>query len=118
MAFAATLLRSAWIPVAQVLELGSGGGHNASYLKASLDMTLVDLSDEMLDVSRRLNPECEHLRGDMRSLRLGRRFDAVFIHDAIDYMRTEGELQPATWSTTHGCRSRRHGYPGVATSGS
>ena len=82
--FAATLLSSASIPVAEVLELGSGGGHNASYLKARFAMTLVDLSEEMLDVSRRLNPDCEHLAGDMRSVRLGRSFDAVFVHDAID----------------------------------
>ena len=35
-------------------------------------MTLVDLSAEMLAVSRRLNPECEHVVGDMRTVRLGR----------------------------------------------
>jgi len=33
-AFASTLLRSASIPVHEVLELGSGGGHNAVRLKA------------------------------------------------------------------------------------
>ena len=50
-AFAATLLGEA----REVLELGSGGGNNASHLKARFAMTLVDLSEEMLDVSRRLN---------------------------------------------------------------
>ena len=35
-------------------------------------MTLVDLSEGMLEVSRRLNPECDHVRGDMRTIRLGR----------------------------------------------
>jgi len=83
-AFAATLLDSASIPVREVLELGSGGGHNAVHLKARFAMTLVDLSATMLEVSQRLNPECTHHRGDMRSIRLGRRFDAVFVHDAID----------------------------------
>lgn len=48
-------------------------------------MTLVDLSPEMLTTSCALNPECEHLPGDMRTVRLGRLFDAVFIHDAIIY---------------------------------
>jgi hypothetical protein len=38
-----------------VLELGSGGGHNAVHLKARYAMTLVELSEEMLAVSRRLN---------------------------------------------------------------
>ena len=71
-AFAATVLASASIPVREVLELGSGGGHSAVHLKAQFTMTLVDLSDEMLAVSRQLNPECEHHQGDMRTVRLGR----------------------------------------------
>src|SRR5215471_10069744 len=67
---------------ATLLELGSGGGNNASHMKAHFKMTLVDISDGMLDLSRSLNPECEHIQGDMKSLRLGRVFEAVFIHDS------------------------------------
>ena len=103
-AFAAGVLRSASIPLREVLELGSGGGHNAFYLKAWFSMMLVDLSEEMLDVSRRLNPECGHREGDMRTLRLGRCFDAVFIHDAIDYMTSEDELQQAIETAFVHCR--------------
>lgn len=44
-------------PPETVLELGSGGGNNASHMKAHFDLTLVDRSPEMLDVSRALNPE-------------------------------------------------------------
>jgi SAM-dependent methyltransferase len=91
-------------PVMTVLELGSGGGHNASHLKTRFAMTLVDLSDEMLDVSRALNPECTHLHGDMRELRLGHQFDAVFIHDAIDYMTTEADLRRAVATAFAHCR--------------
>ena len=76
-----------------VLELGSGGGNNASHMKAHFDMTLVDRSDGMLDVSRALNPECVHMRGDMRTVRLGHTFDAVFVHDAICYITTESDLK-------------------------
>ncbi len=104
-AFAATLLCSASIPVTEVLELGSGGGHNASHLKARFDMTLVDRSEGMLDVSRRLNPHCEHVVGDMRSVRLGRLFDAVFVHDAIDYMLNEGDLGEAIETAYLHCRA-------------
>jgi SAM-dependent methyltransferase len=75
-----------------VLELGSGGGNNASHMKAHFRLTLVDRSPQMLAVSRRLNPECEHMEGDMRSARLGRTFDAVFVHDAIAYILTEEDL--------------------------
>ncbi len=78
-----------------VLELGSGGGNNASHLKSHFELTLVDVAPGMLEVSRALNPECEHVEGDMRTLRLGRQFDAVFIHDAIDYMSTKEDLRAA-----------------------
>ncbi len=78
-----------------MLELGSGGGNNASHLKKYFEMTLVDLAPRMLAVSKALNPECVHVRGDMRTVRLGRVFDAVFIHDAIDYMVTLKQLGQA-----------------------
>ena len=103
-AFALSLLDSASIPVREVLELGSGGGHNAVHLKARFTMTLVDLAEEMLEVSRQLNPECEHLQGDMRTLRLGRGFDAVFVHDAVDYMTSEAELAQAIETAYVHCR--------------
>lgn len=79
-------------PCRSVLELGSGGGNNASHMKKRFEMTLVDISPGMLKVSQKLNPECEHLRADMRSVRLGRLFDAVFIHDAVMYMTTQRDL--------------------------
>ncbi len=103
-AFAAGVLRSASTPVREILELGSGGGHNAVHLKADFAMTLTDLSEEMLEVSRRLNPECHHHRGDMRTLRLGRSFDAVFVHDAVHYMTSEADLRRAVETAFVHCR--------------
>jgi SAM-dependent methyltransferase len=82
-------------PIRTVLELGSGGGHNASHMKCRYDMVLVDLSPGMLAVSRALNPECEHVIGDMRTTRLDRMFDAVFVHDAVCYMTSESDLRMA-----------------------
>lgn len=79
-------------PVRRVLELGSGGGNNAYHLKDSFQLTLVDLSAEMLAVSSALNAKCEHIQGDMRTIRLGRLFDAVLIHDAIAYVTSEDDL--------------------------
>jgi SAM-dependent methyltransferase len=87
-----------------LLELGSGGGNNASHLKAHFKMTLVDLSPEMLDVSRTMNPECEHIQGDMRTVRLDRQFDAVFIHDAITYITTESDLRSTFETAFVHCR--------------
>jgi SAM-dependent methyltransferase len=77
------------------LELGCGGGNTASHLKAELKLTLTDVSPAMLAVSASINPECEHIVGDMRTLRLRRTFDAVLIHDAICYMTTEADLRAA-----------------------
>ncbi len=87
-----------------LLELGSGGGNNASHLKAHFEMTLADRSPAMLAVSRALNPECEHVEGDMRTLRLGRRFDAVFVQDAVVYMTTEDDLRQAIETAALHCR--------------
>ncbi len=87
-----------------LLELGSGGGNNASYLKRTFTMTLVDISPAMLAISRRLNPECEHVQGDMRDVRLDRVFDGVFLHDAVLYLTTrEDVLQMLRTAYTH-CR--------------
>ena len=82
-------------PASTLLELGSGGGNNASHLKRRFTCTLTDLSPEMLALSSSLNPECEHIQGDMRTLRLGRTFDAVLVHDAVMYMTTEDDLRAA-----------------------
>ncbi|HMM33785.1 MAG TPA: methyltransferase domain-containing protein [Thermoanaerobaculia bacterium] len=78
-----------------LLDLGCGAGHNAFHLKAGLEATLVDLSPAMLDLSRRLNPECEHVVEDMRSVRLGRLFDSVLLHDAVSHMTTRDDLAAA-----------------------
>lgn len=82
-------------PPRTLLDLGSGGGHNAAHLKAALECTLVDVSADMLAISRRLNPECRHTKGDMRTVRLGHRFDCVLVHDAVSYMTTRDDLAAA-----------------------
>jgi len=79
----------------RLLELGAGAGSNASHLTRDFECTLTDLSGAMLEASRVINPGCEHIVGDMRTLRLGRSFDAVLIHDAICYMTTEDDLHRA-----------------------
>jgi SAM-dependent methyltransferase len=94
--FHRTLSAAGLRPEPTLLELGSGGGNNAVHLKSHFaHVSLTDLSPRMLEVSRALNPDCEHIVGDMRTLRLGRAFDVVFIHDAIDYMITRHDLRLA-----------------------
>ena len=94
----------------RILDLGTGGGHHLHQIIANdrdgFDATAVDLSEAMLSHSRRLNPDARHCADDMRSVRLGETFDAVLIHDAIDYMLTEADLIAAFAS------ARAHLRPG------
>lgn len=82
----------------RILELGVGGGNNLSHLTGDFDAVAVDLAPAMIEQARRLNPGVELHVGDMRSVRLGRTFRAVLIHDAIGYMLTEDDLR-ATLAT-------------------
>jgi len=87
-----SLVEASPAPIRTVLELGAGGGNNAFHLKNQFEMTLTDLSPQMLERSRAINPECEHIQGDMRTLRLGRQFDAIFVHDAVCHLTTQDDL--------------------------
>lgn len=105
-AFYERLLTDACEPPAKtMLELGCGGGCNASYIKANFEMTLVDRSENMLALSRALNPECEHVQGDMRSVRLSRMFDCVFVHDAVVYLTNVEDLRKAIETAFVHCRA-------------
>lgn len=89
-------LKAAVPNATSLLELGSGAGHGAHYIQERFEhVTLTDLSEPMLHRSRALNPHCEHLVGDMRSIRMERSFDCVLIHDAICYMTTRDDLRAA-----------------------
>ena len=101
--FYKTILELSSTPPKTLLELGSGGGNNAKYLKAHFEMTLVDLSPDMLRVSQRLNPECTHIQGDMRTLGLKTKFDSVFIHDAIMYITNKGDLKKVLFTAFDHC---------------
>jgi SAM-dependent methyltransferase len=87
-----------------MLELGSGGGSLAFQLKRRFQLTLTDIAPAMLEVSRAVNPECEHLVGDMRSLRLGRTFDVVLIHDAIMYAADPADLRAVLRTAAAHCQ--------------
>ncbi len=97
-------LATAATPVRSLLDLGSGGGHVARHLHRDRSVTLVDISADMLAVSRRLNPECRHVHGDMRTIRLGQTFDAVLVHDAVDYVTSEDDLALVIGTAVAHCR--------------
>jgi SAM-dependent methyltransferase len=98
------LMKAADATPHRVLELGSGGGSLAFHFKAHVQMTLSDISPAMLEQSRQVNPECEHMVGDMRTLDLGRTFDLVFIHDAVMYATDESALRATLDTAARHCR--------------
>ena len=83
------------IGVKTLLDLGCGGGHNDYTLKRHFEVTGIDTSVAMLKLARHLNPEATYSVGDMRTVRLGKTFDAVTIFDSINYMLTPEELRAA-----------------------
>jgi SAM-dependent methyltransferase len=91
-------------PVGTLLDLGSGGGHVSRYLHRGRSVTLVDISPDMLAVSRQLNPDCQHVLGDMRTIRLRRFFDAVLVHDAVDYVTSQDDLALVIGTAAAHCR--------------
>ena len=76
----------------RLLELGSGAGNNAAFLSTHLDVTLSDVSPQMLALSKHTNPELEHIQADMHTLRLERSFDAVLVHDSVCHMTTRDDV--------------------------
>src|SRR4029077_13375915 len=64
--FARVLKKSSKPAPRTVLDLGSGGGHTDSHLKARFQMPLVDISPGMLAGSRELSSACARLEGATR----------------------------------------------------
>ena len=87
-----------------LLELGSGGGSLAFHLKNHFSLTLTDRSAGMLEVNRRVNPEAEHIVGDMMTLDLGREFDRVLVHDAIMYATDPDAVRATLRTAARHCR--------------
>jgi SAM-dependent methyltransferase len=82
-------------PPATLLHLGCGAGAYDSVFRLHFTVTGVDISPGMLDRARRRHEDVEYIEGDMRTLQLGRSFDAVAIPDSIDYMATQSDLRKA-----------------------
>ncbi len=86
---------NAEIETKTLLHLGCGAGGNDYTFKKYFKVTAVDVSEEMLAIARKTNPQVVYLHGDMRRIDLKECFDAVAIPDSIDYMATLAELEIA-----------------------
>jgi SAM-dependent methyltransferase len=88
-------------PVRTVLDLGAGTGNHALPLaRRGYDVTGVDLSNEMVEIARGkardAGLEVGFAQGDLRTVRVDRRFDAVLLMFAVlGYQRTNTDVRAA-----------------------
>jgi SAM-dependent methyltransferase len=107
--------RSQTVPLC-VLDMGCGTGqHDIEFARAGLEITGLDLSDDMVrlasDRRAKAGPDLRQrltfVQGDARSVRLGRKFDAVLaLFHVMSYMAVDGDFEAALRS------ARAHLNPG------
>ena len=74
--FAADVLELS--PRDRVLDLGCGGGRHMAHLNGRVSLIAgLDYSSALLDEARRLMPQCDVVRADMRAMPFAGAFDAV-----------------------------------------
>jgi SAM-dependent methyltransferase len=79
-----------------LLDVACGTGGHLAHLQEAYEVVGLDIDPGMLDQARRRLPDVELVEGDMRTVRLGRQFDAVIcLFSSIGYMRSPEELTEA-----------------------
>jgi len=95
-AFVQQLIRKEAPEARSLLELGCGTGlHAAALAQRGYSVHGIDLSDEMLArAQRRKNEKLSFARGDVRDLRLGRKFDGVIsLFHVVSYQTGNTDLR-------------------------
>lgn len=63
-----------------ILEIGSGTGNLAKhFIKNKQNYTGLDYSKSMISISKKRNPDCHFIHGDMRDFNLEEKVDAIII---------------------------------------
>lgn len=78
-----------------LLHFESGAGGHDTIFKKYFSVTGVDLSLGMIEKAKNLHPDIVYIEGDMRTVRLNKKYDVVAIPDSIDYMVSEKDLEQA-----------------------
>ncbi len=76
-----------------MLHLGCGAGGHDFHFKEHFSVTGADISEGMLALAKKRNPEVSYVKGDMKTIRLERKFGVVVIPDSIMYMTTLEDLK-------------------------
>jgi SAM-dependent methyltransferase len=76
-----------------VLDVGCGGGQPVAFamVTAGMKVTGVDTSPTLLALCRNRMPDQEWIRGDMRTLALGRQFGGVLAWDSFFHLKHDDQ---------------------------
>lgn len=85
--------RYASIEVRTLLDVGCGGGKDLAQFRRHFEASGLDISEAMLALARAACPDGELIRDDMRAFELGRRFDAIYLNDALVHMTSREDLR-------------------------
>ncbi|MCD4817178.1 MAG: class I SAM-dependent methyltransferase [Candidatus Cloacimonetes bacterium] len=77
-----------------ILEIGCGSGNLAQYfLETDYDYVGLDLSQEMLNIAKEVEPKAKFIQADMRDLKFQEKFDAVIISGrSFTYLTTNEDV--------------------------
>src|SRR3989344_4193757 len=78
----------------KILDLGCGTGlHEKEFSKRGYDVTGLDLSEEMIEIAKKRNPEYKFFIGDMSNFEVGEKFDAVItMFSALGYLTENSQI--------------------------
>ena len=77
---------------ARVLDLGCGPGNNITTIKSlddSCQFTGIDLSEDLLDIAKRIHPSCKFINQNICSLEYVEQFDTVLASFCIVHLENE-----------------------------
>lgn len=81
---------------ARLLDVGTGTGQHVQHLSGTFQVTGVDVHEPVLDIARERVPEARFVEGDIRTLDLDERFDALTcLFGVIGYVETWANLDTA-----------------------
>ena len=80
-------------PGAQILDLGCGGGEPIArfFVENGFQVTGVDAAPSLLDLCRERFPQMTWVEHDMRTLDLGRGFDAILAWNSFFHLRKDDQ---------------------------
>ncbi len=82
--------RSMVNPPAQVLDIGSGPGHDANYLSEKYSVTGIELSKRFFEIAKFENPSVSFVNGDITKVELDKnKYKGIWARDSLHHIKTK-----------------------------